>query len=253
MPAIKNIIGKRFGSLIIWERRGKKCLCKCDCGKWTLPFLQNVLRGLTRSCGCMRGDLRHGHCRFGKVTRTYQAWHDMIGRCRESNKQTWKNYSGKGICVCERWRQSFEAFLRDMGECPFGLELDRFPNPSGNYEPGNCRWANRKEQMRNRINNRILTVRGIKGCLAELCEHFNVPDGRTRSRLKEGWSVEDAFFMPQQFHLRMVTVKGITGSLSHVCRHFKVPYHRVWRRLRRGWKLNKALLISKRPNRWKRG
>lgn len=81
---------------------------------------------------------------------TYKAWAGMIERCSNPRRQGYENYGGRGIAVCARWRNSFLAFVRDMGERPEALSLDRFPNNDGNYEPGNCRWATREEQNRNK-------------------------------------------------------------------------------------------------------
>ena len=74
----------------------------------------------------------------------------MRQRCRDPKSRWFKNYGGRGVSVCERWLNSFSAFLADMGEPPPGLTLDRWPNNDGNYEPGNCRWATRAEQRANR-------------------------------------------------------------------------------------------------------
>jgi len=94
---------------------------------------------------------RHGHSpRNGKLSLTYHSWQAMKLRCYYPSQPGFKNYGARGIAVCDRWRNSFENFLADMGERPEGKTLDRYPNNDGNYEPGNCRWATLSEQQRNR-------------------------------------------------------------------------------------------------------
>jgi hypothetical protein len=135
----------------------------------------------------------------------------MKQRCTDPKHKGWKRYGGKGITVYPAWNQSYEQFFSYMGECPKGLSIDRWPNPDGNYEPGNVRWATPKEQARNTARNVIVTVRGITGCLVELCEHFHVSYGLAQNRIYCGWPAELAFFSPKNMKLKVALAMQIVG------------------------------------------
>lgn len=145
--------GRVLGKLRVLTRadnnhRGlARWLCECDCGKTTVVEGYRLQSGVTRSCGCLRGDT---HRRHGKrQTATYKAWLTTKQRCSNPRNQDYRLYGGRGVKMCERWLK-FANFLADMGERPNGLTLDRFPNNDGNYEPGNCRWATQKQQAATR-------------------------------------------------------------------------------------------------------
>lgn len=93
--------------------------------------------------------LKHGAAVGGRRTREYRSWSSMISRCCNTNAPNYYLYGARGITICERWRHDFSAFLADMGSRPDGTSLDRI-NGAGNYEPGNCRWADQKTQIANR-------------------------------------------------------------------------------------------------------
>lgn len=112
----------------------------------------------------------------------FSVWQGMISRCYRPEATGFKSYGGRGITVCERWRNSYEAFCEDMGPRPPGATLDRYPNKNGNYEPGNCRWATWKEQERNRRDNFIVVLDGIEVSLAEAAEATGVSRNILRSR-----------------------------------------------------------------------
>lgn len=116
----------------------------------------------------------------------------MLTRCTNVNNPTYKWYGAKGVTVCERWKQ-FPNFLADMGERPSLLHsLDRYPDKTGNYEPGNCRWATRKEQCNNQTKNVIVSYDGRDYTIGQLADIACVSYTTLRKRLALGWSVEDA-------------------------------------------------------------
>jgi hypothetical protein len=126
----------------------------CQCGFTKTANGYDVRAGKIVSCGHVkasagaRNQLRHGHATRQAKTATYTCWRNMIARCYEPASERFASYGGRGISVCDEWRADFAVFLRDMGEKPAGLTLER-DDVNGNYEPGNCRWATWAEQRLN--------------------------------------------------------------------------------------------------------
>jgi hypothetical protein len=147
--------GKKYGFLVArWPagRIGKQIvwLCSCVCGNLSVVRSNAFSRLRTISCGCKSSRytlkdrlLKHGMTR----TPTYKTWLCMVARCTKKGHEHYKYYGGRGISVCDRWLK-FENFFADMGRRPLGLTLDRINN-NGNYEPNNCRWADRITQRLN--------------------------------------------------------------------------------------------------------
>lgn len=153
-----DLAGQRFGRLLVVCKatdvgaRYTSWLCACDCGVTSEILTGNLNNGTSRSCGCLKREvaskrfLTHGH----SGTPTHGCWMAMRQRCINPNANGYAHYGARGIAVCDRWLESFENFLADMGERPsLRHSIDRYPNNDGNYEPGNCRWATKTEQMRN--------------------------------------------------------------------------------------------------------
>ncbi len=135
---MQNLCGQRVWGKVK-DETSEKIVCFTSCalcqriGHHTERKLRNR-RALT--CECYRP--------------THNSWRKMIERCTNENHDQYEDYGGRGIDVCKSWRKNFWAFFRDMGKRPNGMTLDRYPNPHGNYEPGNCRWATKKEQAATR-------------------------------------------------------------------------------------------------------
>jgi hypothetical protein len=148
------LVGEKFHELTVINHTGKVgWLCQCICSKYrVVPGF--ALRSGLKSCGCRKHREKHGFCRVnGTPPPTYWSWQNMKRRCVYNPNVEWfKHYAGRGIQVCERWKDpkhGFQSFLEDMGARPEGMTLDRV-NVDGNYEKSNCRWATPKEQVANR-------------------------------------------------------------------------------------------------------
>jgi hypothetical protein len=159
-----DLIGQRFERLIVIARAerpsttraaGSFWLCRCDCGKEVVSWIGSLRRGSTKSCGCLNdekiGNLRlsHGHTRNRTQSPEYRTYRNMLKRCLDENDKSYPRYGGRGITVSETWQECFDNFLKDMGNRPDGLTLERVDNEKG-YCKENCKWATRHEQMMNR-------------------------------------------------------------------------------------------------------
>lgn len=119
-------------------------------------------------------------------------WHQMIRRCHNPMTHEWAKYGGRGIAVCDAWRSDYRVFIADMGRRPSPQHsIDRIDNNKG-YEPGNCRWATRIEQGRNRRDNRLVTIDGITKCATEWALDNGIPPKNVWRRVTKGWTIERA-------------------------------------------------------------
>lgn len=165
-----DLTGQVFGQLTVLYRNGSNkqgnCMwvCRCRCGAIRAVASNNLKSGNTKSCGCIKGEKKTTHGHAARTTRTaeYRSWHHAKGRCFDPNDKQYSDYGGRGVAMCQRWRDSFAAFIEDMGRKPdSGLSIDRIDN-DGHYSCGhceeckqngwtmNCQWATAKQQANNR-------------------------------------------------------------------------------------------------------
>lgn len=184
MTIAKDYSGQTYGRLkaIRMEgNKGGKWQFSCDCGRTCVVSIAHVRSGHTKSCGCIAMErlkersTTHGHSLGRKVSPTFSSYRSAYARCFRETSKAYPKYGAVGITMCQRWAESFDNFLADMGERPEGTTLDRHPNPRGDYEPGNCRWATDHEQAVNRKRTIFVDNEGTRLCLKDFAALMGVP------------------------------------------------------------------------------
>lgn len=223
----KDLTGRRFGRLTVIEyshiensRTYWKCVC--DCGNITTIQGHLLSTGKTKSCGCLnrekaaermrnlgkrhwknglaeaRKTENHGNYVHGKSnTRLYTIWTGMKQRCFNPNNRAYIDYGGRGITVCDEWKNDFQAFYDWAIKNGYAdnLSIDR-KDVNGNYEPSNCRWATDTEQQNNKSDNRIIEYKGESKTIRQWADEKGMSWTALHSRLKKGWSIEKALETP---------------------------------------------------------
>jgi hypothetical protein len=169
-------------------------VARCDCGSVVSVFPYNLRTGNTRSCGCLHREVTSATNSTHRMSRTaeHSSWSKAKSRCHAPTDAAFADYGGRGIVMCERWRNSFETFLADMGPRPSPKHsIDRI-DVNGNYEPGNCRWATAKQQANNTRRTRFVTAFGLTQPPAAWADQCGITRGALTQRLWNGWPIERA-------------------------------------------------------------
>jgi len=159
MEKYNELIGLKKSKLTVIDffreiKYGKTTIvlnCQCDCGKPTKKTLSDFRKQDNVSCGCLKG--QHNFIDGRKKMIEYKSYRKMLDRCFNPNDKDFKHYGGRGITVCDRWKNDFANFIADMGAKPTNKHSIDRKNNDGNYEPGNCKWSTMKEQNNNKRNN----------------------------------------------------------------------------------------------------
>lgn len=206
MSELIDMIGKKIGRLTVVERAENtkqgttQWKCICECGNEVVILGSNLRQGRTKSCGCYQKECAkkrittHGETK----TRLFTVWQKIKDRCYNENHKSYKDYGGRGISMCDSWKDSFEAFRDWAIENGYSddLTIDRI-DVDGNYEPSNCRWVTQKEQQNNRTNNHLLTYNGETKTMAQWADEVGLPYHTIVARInKYSWTVEEALSTP---------------------------------------------------------
>lgn len=219
-PRVKDHTGSKFDRLTVigfvgmdsGVRPRPRFLCACDCGKMHTAQAVSLVKGYVRSCGCLQSECGRRNIRLAidagrevnrirhtthgmSHTPEHNAWTGMKQRCHNPRNKMYKHYGARGVTVCDRWRDSFENFLADMGPRPSAKHsIDRI-NVNGQYAPENCRWALAEIQANNRTDNHIVVYQGQRVSLSEAERLSGVSQKNLYYRSKKGW-VGDKLFAP---------------------------------------------------------
>lgn len=224
---------------------------KCECGRTTEKVANTVMsdarRGHKPGCGCQQyAGGRRTHGMHG--TREYFVWKGIKQRCLDKNSVSYHNYGGRGVTICDRWREDFAAFLADMGPAPSRRHtVEREDNDKG-YEPGNCRWATRGEQSRNKRDNRLLTFKGKTQTVTDWAAELGINKSTLFHRLDGGWSAEQALTaaVGAPGAAVMLTYDGRTMSLRDWARETGIPFQTLYyRAVKARWPAARVLGLSK--------
>lgn len=265
------LTGKTFGRLHVAWYAGRDpkfaeplWLCMCQCGRTTTVSGRKIVSGNTKSCGCLRDELKWDvPVRLRSVR--YSVWQKIKDRCLNPKDISYPNYGGRGITICQRWRESYDEFCNDMEPRPsMKYSIDRVDNDDGyhcgkcdeckqNGWPANCRWATRLEQNRNTRKVRWLHIGEECKRFVEWLEHYGVERQTFKERIKRGWTMMEAIGaaappMDTKGHRsEFVCINGRTLRISQWRRRFNVTKNAFNGRIAKGFTLKQALGIEPPP------
>jgi hypothetical protein len=241
-----DITNQRFGRLTVKEQSTNsihnrvRWVCLCDCGNEIVAIAGSLRNGDTRSCGCLHKEtigqiaFKHG----GSGTPENRAWQNMKTRCLNSNNHAYNDYGGRGISVCPEWRESFETFYKYMGPRPSPAHTLERNNVNGNYEPGNCRWATRTEQARNKRNTHFVDFNGKRMSLSEVAEITGIGHSTLWDRKNRGMSSDCII---SKAPIRLFKVEGENISVSELAKKHGIKHATINYRLAKGMTIEEAV------------
>ena len=202
----KNLINQKFGKLLVVKKIGVKnnyifWECLCDCGKTTIVSTSNLTSNRIKSCGCLKHEslMERNITHNQRHTKLYEVWKTMKQRCYNPNNRSYHNYGGRGISICDEWKNNFESFYIWSKNNGYKEELtiDRI-DVNGNYDPCNCRWTTKLIQANNTRTNKYVTINNETKTVSEWCRFYNISNSAVYLRVKNGMSLLDALTTPSK-------------------------------------------------------
>jgi len=233
---IKDLTGKTFNYLTVLKLAQTKpvlWLCRCECGVEKFIDTSNLVRGSTKSCGCMKAQLvsRATSTHRESGTAEYRTWVSMRSRCKYPSVNGYKNYGGRGITVSPEWMHDYPQFLKDMGRKPSKEYSIERKDTDGNYERDNCFWATPREQNRNKRMNRVLEFNGESMIITDWAEKIGVSVQTLSQRLTRGDSLEKALTTPLNGNkLSKIEIDGDIKTIDEWCDLFGVTRKTIYNR-----------------------
>lgn len=210
--------GMKFGKLTVRElvvngnTNQRKYLCDCECGGTKITSEDNLKRGHCRSCGCLykgHGGSKKKNIFMGSDSKLYRTWSGIKSRCFDQNSHNYHNYGGRGITMCDEWKNDYNTFKKwalHNGYDESGgrdCSIDRI-DTNGNYDPYNCRWATAKEQANNTRQNTIVEYDGKKMSLSQWADYLKMDYSSFMSRWVRGWTMERIVNTPVRHYKKVV-------------------------------------------------
>lgn len=199
-----DLTNQKFGRLTVLEyigHKGKRNLwkCRCECGKITEVVTYHLTKNIVKSCGCLRTEklIERSTSHNKRYSKIYNRWKGIKQRCLNPNQPSYINYGGRGITICDEWKNDFMSFYNWSMQNGYAekLTIDRINN-DGNYEPSNCRWVDRKTQNNNTRANHLLTYNGKTLNISQWANLYNLSYSCLKTRIRNGWSIEKALLTP---------------------------------------------------------
>lgn len=202
-----DLINQKFGKLTVLEKTGRKgekvmWKCQCDCGNFVFVPTFVLRGGKSKSCGCLKSErmiehnTKHNLCQ----TKLYRIWKGIKQRCLNANHKQYNDYGGRGITICDDWKNDYLSFYNWSIQNGYAenLTIDRIDN-NGNYEPLNCRWVDRKIQNNNSRHNHLITYNGKTLTISQWAELYNLTYTCLKNRINRyKWSIEKALTTPMK-------------------------------------------------------